>query len=96
MKIRYSTPDSYGVLYMELQPGEYAESIPMEDDLLVVDVDASGRTLGIEILDLSGFLERVKGQGGAFEIPDRLDLEALPDFETALQNADSQPNTDRP
>ncbi len=79
MRIRYSTPDAYGVLYMELRAGEYAESIPMEDDMLVVDVDAHGRTLGVEILDVAGFLERVKCHGGAFEIPDHVDLTASPE-----------------
>lgn len=76
MKIRYSTPDAYGVLYMELRAGEYAESIPMEDDMLVVDVDSNGRTLGVEILDVAGFLERVQCHGGAYEIPDHIDLMA--------------------
>ncbi|HEV2108240.1 MAG TPA: DUF2283 domain-containing protein [Thermomicrobiales bacterium] len=96
MKLRCSTPDAYGVLYMELQAGEYADSVPMEDDMLVVDVDAHGRTLGVEILDVAGFLERVRCHGGAFEIPDHVDLAASPEPAAGSHGGDTLIDSEHP
>lgn len=77
MTISHGQPNAYGVLHLRLREGEYAVSIPREDGLFVLDLDAEGRLLGVKVLDAAGFLAFVREQGGEIDLPDRPSPEEL-------------------
>lgn len=62
----------FDLLYIELREGE-AESTVDLDEGVHLDLDAEGRTLGIEFLSIEAFRRYLKRKNGTVTIPDLLD-----------------------
>jgi uncharacterized protein YuzE len=69
LRITYSATGD--ALYLALAEGEVAETVEIEE-LVYVDVDAEGRTLGIEFAAATDFLPFLMRRGGEFVVPLRL------------------------
>jgi uncharacterized protein YuzE len=57
-------------LYVHLADGEQAETVEVQPMKVYVDIDAEGRTLGIEFLTLEAFGEYIREHGG-MNFPER-------------------------
>ncbi len=74
-RIRYT--QSSDAAYISLRQGEYSQSIPITDELLL-DIDAQGYVLGLEILHAGTFFSDLqRGFGGTLELPERVDPDAF-------------------
>ncbi len=58
-------------LYVRFRQGKVAETSEIEH-LIVVDLDATGRPLGIEFVDADAFLPFLRRHGGPLTLPDDL------------------------
>lgn len=63
---------TFDLLYIQLREGE-AESTVDLDEGVHLDLDAEGRTLGIEFLSIEAFRRYLGRRDGAVDIPDLLD-----------------------
>lgn len=74
MRIEYSP--TAGALYLRLQSGTVAKTIEIEE-MVYVDVDASGQPLGIEFVDAQGLFPFLERHANAIDVPgDLVDLTA--------------------
>lgn len=63
---------AFDLLYIQLREGE-AESTVDLDEGVHLDLDAEGRTLGIEFLSIEAFRRYLGRRDGTVNIPDLLD-----------------------
>ena len=75
--IRFRYDAEVDALYLELHEGPAAETIEITE-ALYVDLDATGRPIGIDWLDPSGFPAFVHERGGVFEVPEHVSSPAAP------------------
>lgn len=60
------------LLYVALGEGPAAETIELEESVYV-DLDASGRQIGVEFLNADDFLASIDLRGGRLLLPEYLD-----------------------
>lgn len=77
--MRFELDTKVNALYIYLQPGasgipdgEVAQTVELREGVNL-DVDAQGRTLGLEFVDAGDFLRLLREQGGDLEIPERIE-----------------------
>ncbi|CAN5789954.1 hypothetical protein BH23ACT11_BH23ACT11_29650 [soil metagenome] len=68
MRIEYDREAK--AVYVDVAEGEHARTVEVEPLKIYVDVDAEGRTLGVEFLSWDAFKEYVEEHGG-LDIPER-------------------------
>jgi uncharacterized protein YuzE len=60
--------DEANALYFRFNSGEVARTVELTDSLFV-DVDADGKTIGLECLDADEFFPMLRRRGGGLEVP---------------------------
>ena len=68
MRIEYDREAD--AVYVDVAEGLHAQTVEVEPLTLYVDVDAGGRTLGIEFLGLDAFRRYIEDHGGLI-VPER-------------------------
>ena len=68
MRIEYD--HEADAVYVDVTDGAQARTVEVEPDNIYVDIDAEGRTLGIEFLSLDAFRQYIEKHGG-LDIPER-------------------------
>ncbi|MDQ3964843.1 MAG: DUF2283 domain-containing protein [Actinomycetota bacterium] len=68
MRIEYDREAK--AVYLYVAEGEHARTVEVEPLRIYVDVDAEGRTLGIEFLSLHAFEQYITEHGG-LNLPER-------------------------
>ncbi len=61
-----------GLFYLQLRDGVPVDTITLEDSVYM-EIDADGRPLGIEFLDIADLVPFLRARGGTFDIPDQID-----------------------
>ena len=80
LRITYS--ETGGSLYLALGGGEGAEMIEIEE-MVYVDVDATGRPVGIEFVAAEDFVPFLVRRGGEFVVPARVAADIRRDLQPA-------------
>ncbi len=73
MRFRYD-PTS-GALYFRVREGAIEETVELPTPGSYVDVDSSGRVMGLEFLSVHEFLAFLVASGGEAQIPEQVDPE---------------------
>lgn len=68
MRIEYD--HEADAVYVDVTSGTQARTVEVEPESIYVDLDAEGRTLGIEFLSLDAFRTYIEKHGG-LDIPER-------------------------
>ena len=66
--MRIEDSPTAGALYLRLQSGTVARTVEVEE-MVYVDVDASGQPLGVEFVDAQEFLPFLERHAGALDVP---------------------------
>ena len=72
--LRMTYSESGGALYFALGEGEVAETIELEE-MVYVDLDATGRPVGIEFVAAEDFLPFLVRRGGEFALSANMAVE---------------------
>lgn len=77
-KITYDeNADAAYLAFTAIPEGGVALSVPINEDL-ILDVDANGTVLGLEILNARSFFsDLAHGMGGSLELPEQIDPETF-------------------
>lgn len=70
MDVRIEYDRQANAVYVEVSEGEHARTVEVEPHRIYVDVDAEGRTLGIEFLSWDIFQQYI-GEHGVLYLPER-------------------------
>ncbi len=68
MRIEYD--HEADAVYVDVTDATQAHTVEVEPDSIYVDIDAEGRTLGIEFLNLDTFRQYIEEHGG-LDIPEK-------------------------
>lgn len=72
--MRIERDAEHDLLYVQVADGEIAETVDLEEGVNL-DVDASGRVLGVEFLAFERYMAE---RGGELKIPERVEAPATP------------------